>query len=469
MICSIMTLPAIETLDELSRAELLVLVKQLIGTVQQLQAKVAELEAERPQSRQPPAASCNSSQPPSRGQKAALSGKRRRRRRARPYHARALRPLVEEPDQVVEAPVLQCAQCQTDLRRVAPCAVVRRQITGLPAIRPVVSETRQHEVVCPRCRHGQGGAVPEGLGACRTFGPRLAAAGVYLKRAPPLSYERLTHLCRDLFGVAISEGGVAALPRRAGEAAQPAAAARGGQVRQRAIIGREETSARVGGHNRRQWVLLSVVGVSYLIRPSRGAQVIAEAMGERRAECWGCDRFSAQLQAPTERLQLCLAHRLRDLRRLIEPRPRVQWAGAMQASFREATHPRKRRAELSPRGYTRRGTELERRLAHLLAQRVQGAEAGRRRERSCLHRGHLFVFLHHPGVPPDNNACERALRPSVIHRKVTNGFRSEWGAHAYAALATVIETAKLQGRNVFDTLVALMGPPVLPFVAPQNP
>ncbi len=464
-----MTLPAIEQLDELSRAELLVLVKHLIGTVQQLQAKVATLEAELLQSRLPPATSRNSSQPPSRDQKAALSGKRRRRRRARPHPARALRPLVAEPDQVVEAPVLQCAQCQTDLRGVAPCAVVRRQITELPAIRPVVIETRQHEVVCPLCQHGQRGVLPAGLEAYRTFGPRLAATVVYLKHAHHLSYERLTHLCRDLFGVVLSEGGAVALLRRAGEAAQPAAAAIGEQVRQSAIIGSDETSARVAGHKWWQWVFLSVAGVYSRIRPSRGAQVIAEVMGEQRAECWVCDCFSAQLKAPTEHLQLCLAHQLRDLQRLIEHRPRLQWAVAMQALFREAIHLWKRRAELSPQGYTRRVTVVERRLDRLLAQRVQGAEAVRLRERYDLHRGHLFVFLHYPGVPPDNNACERALRPSVIHRKVTNGFRSEWGAHAYAALATIIETAKLQGRNVFDVLVALRGPPVLPFVAPQPP
>jgi transposase len=292
---------------------------------------------------------------------------------------------------------------------------------------------------------------------------------VYLKHEHHLSYERLTHLCRDLFGVAISEGGAAALLQRAGEAAQPAAAAIGEQVRQSAIIGSDETSARVGGHTWWQWVFLSVGGVYYLIRPSRGAQVITEVRGEQRAGCWVCDCFSAQLKAPTERLQLCLAHQLRDLQRLIEQRPRLQWAVAMQALFREAIHLWKRRAELSPQGYTRRVTGMEHRLDHLLAQRVQGAEAVRLRERYCRHRGHLFVFLHYPGVPPDNNACERALRPSVIHRKVTNGFRSQWGAHAYAALATIIETAKLHGRNVFDTLVPLMGAPVLPLVAPQDP
>jgi ribosomal protein L34 len=48
---------------------------------------------------------------------------------------------------------------------------------------------------------------------------------------------------------------------------------------------------------------------------------------------------------------------------------------------------------------------------------------------------------------PTNNESERALRPSVIHRKVTHGFRSEWGAKAYAALQSVIATAKLKGRR----------------------
>ena len=38
-------------------------------------------------------------------------------------------------------------------------------------------------------------------------------------------------------------------------------------------------------------------------------------------------------------------------------------------------------------------------------------------------------------VPYTNNISERHLRPSVIFRKVTNGFRCEWGAETYAASA----------------------------------
>ena len=59
--------------------------------------------------------------------------------------------------------------------------------------------------------------------------------------------------------------------------------------------------------------------------------------------------------------------------------------------------------------------------------------------------------------------CERALRPSVIFRKVTYGFRSSWGADAYAAIRSVISTARLNGRTAFQAITAtLKGQSVLP-------
>ena len=79
------------------------------------------------------------------------------------------------------------------------------------------------------------------------------------------------------------------------------------------------------------------------------------------------------------------------------------------------------------------------------------------------------MFLYYPNVPPTNNESEQALRGSVVHRKVTNGFRSEWGAKAYAALQTIIATAKQKGEQAFQALVNLMGIPVLPFLDASSP
>jgi transposase len=55
-------------------------------------------------------------------------------------------------------------------------------------------------------------------------------------------------------------------------------------------------------------------------------------------------------------------------------------------------------------------------------------------------------------VPYTNNVSERHLRPSVIFRKVTNGFRGEWGAETYAAFRSVVSTAKANSASILDTV-----------------
>ena len=53
---------------------------------------------------------------------------------------------------------------------------------------------------------------------------------------------------------------------------------------------------------------------------------------------------------------------------------------------------------------------------------------------------YLFVFLTNRDIPATNNGCERALRPCAVFRKITGGFRTEWGAKLYANIRSVIET-----------------------------
>ena len=57
-------------------------------------------------------------------------------------------------------------------------------------------------------------------------------------------------------------------------------------------------------------------------------------------------------------------------------------------------------------------------------------------------RPHLFVFVTHRDIEATNNGSERALRPCAVYRKITNGFRSEWGAVLYADVRSVVETGR---------------------------
>ena len=61
-----------------------------------------------------------------------------------------------------------------------------------------------------------------------------------------------------------------------------------------------------------------------------------------------------------------------------------------------------------------------------------------------------------------NNGSERALRPSVIFRKVTGCFRSQWGARVYAAAVSVIATGRLHGKSALQAIQDVISLPPQP-------
>ena len=67
-------------------------------------------------------------------------------------------------------------------------------------------------------------------------------------------------------------------------------------------------------------------------------------------------------------------------------------------------------------------------------------------------KDHLFLFLDDASIPPTNNSSEQALRMSVIFRKVTNCFRSEWGRDLFAHVRSVVNTGMRQGLSVFQAI-----------------
>jgi transposase len=411
-----------------------------------------------------PTTSKNSSQPPSRVFKGEKKKRQRNRKKGAKFgHEKQERALVEQPDKEIYALVDNCQTCHINLLDQVPTQIIRRQITELPEIKPVVIETQQYEVICPCCGEVQRGKLPEGLEAGRYFGPRLEATVTTLHHEHHVSFERLVQLCSELFNLSLSEGGAVAIIKRAGKAVFGEAEKIGEQVRHSKVIRSDETSARVHGDNWWQWVFVSEKCEYHLIMPSRGYDVIETFMRDYEAEVWVCDCWKPQLNAPAKMCQICLAHQIRNLQGLIEKRPQLAWAREMQALFRKAIHLGNRRTQMTARGYQRQVTLIKQKLDHLLKRRFSGLGTNLL-ERYRTRRDSLFIFLERTDVPADNNACERALRPSVIHRKVMGSFRSDWGAQTYAALATVLNTAKRNGENAFQKLVQLMGAPVLPFL-----
>ena len=79
---------------------------------------------------------------------------------------------------------------------------------------------------------------------------------------------------------------------------------------------------------------------------------------------------------------------------------------------------------------------------------------GRCKPKSRRAQHQLLIFCDYPGeVDATNNGSERKLRPCVIQRKVTNGYRAMWAAKAEADVRTTVDTARLKGANPFQTIL----------------
>jgi transposase len=222
-------------------------------------------------------------------------------------------------------------------------------------------------------------------------------------------------------------------------------------VRASPVVGSDETSARVGGKSWWQWVLLSSTAICHVIADTRAASVVTTFLQGVKPEVWVADRYGGQLGHGATR-QMCLAHLLRDTRYAIEAGDTV-FAPGFRLVLLRAVAIGKRRERLKDGTLTQYRADLDRRLDKLLSGPEPTPDSARR----------LFRAMRRDRDDPyTNNACERALRPSVIFRKVTNCFRAEWGARVYAAAASVIATGRLHGLTALEALrAALAGVPVM--------
>ena len=399
----------------------------------------------------PPKTSRTSSKPPSTDRK--QQREKSKPGGAKPGHEGHHRRLSERVDRVVDHRPEQCPGCRTALGSdltAEPVSVQDR--IELPEVKPEIARHRRLAVRCPTCGTRVVAAAP----ACAKgtpFGPRLHAVATYLKTFQALSYERLQATLSDLFGLSISQGGLMNLLRRAHGRFQAPRDEAVAALRRADVVASDETGVRIAGANAYHWVFRSPDTVVHQAAPTRAASVIRAMMDGHRPQVWLSDRYSAQ-QGHAQAQQTCLAHLARDVayaraasedplpwRLELWLRSAFDLAGAI-TTFAASTLAAKRRA-------------LERRLADLLEAPTRCDLAHDLQRKFRRARDQLLTFAAFPGaVEVTNNACERALRPAVIQRKVTNGYRAMWAAEGEAAIRTVVDTARLSpGTSPFSTIL----------------
>ena len=324
----------------------------------------------------------------------------------------------------------------------------------IPPVKPRVVRHRRFACRCAAC--GAEVKAPAPAAAMTTpFGPRIHALAIYFKGFQALSYERLRCLFRDAFGLSVSEGALMNMFIRTHDRFKIEADKAKAILRAAKVVASDETGVRIEGTNSYHWVFHCKDAVVHQPDYSRAARVVDEMMAGHVPEVWISDRYSAQ-QKHGERHQTCLAHLARDTAFAFEhgsddlPFRFKLWLGKAFDLARAI-------ADFAASTLARKKRELERQLEALLAAPTRCDLARQLQAKIGRARNQLLTFCDYPGeVDVTNNTSERKLRPCVIQRKVTNGYRAMWAAEAEADVRTTIDTARLKAANPFNVIVSIL-------------
>ena len=436
-------------LSRLSHDEKDALILALWSQIQGLTERVLVLEAKLGK---PPKTPDNSSVPPSKGQKPNRPDRAKRLgpRKGSLGRGGGGRALSAVADEVVVAKPARCGNCQAAFTDADQTLDARYDKIDLPRVRPVVTRVERYAGRCRCCGATTLAAVPEGMEPGTPFSLNIVALAMYLRFVHAVSYKRLSRLLLDLFALAISEGALDAAFRRGKPRFDADIAAILARLRRARVIYSDETGVRIDGHGCWNWVFQNADVVIHVVRRSRGADVVAEVLGGHRPALWVSDLYGAQ-QGHAEHWQVCLAHQLRDCQYAVDAGDAV-FAPRMKALLLRAVVLARRHRDLADstrRQYRRR---LDHDLDAIMALAPAHGDGRRLRKRYAKLRNHLFTFLDHPELAADNNSSERELRPTATYRKVTGGFRSDWGADLFAAVRSVIGTAARHGSDAYQAI-----------------
>ena len=433
-------------------------------TVATLTARIAELE------RRLGLNSENSGKPPSSDglkkppRTASLRESSDKKPGGQPGHPGDTLRQVAEPDVILDHYPNSCPNCGSTLTRDLAAGYSARQVFDLPEPAPlVVTEHRAHTCRCGRCGEAIRAAFPEEVAAPVQYGGRIAACAVYLLHYQFIPEDRLVELMADLFGVRLAAAALARMSATCAGRFQGLVETLCRSVKTAAVKHLDETGFRVGGKTRWPHVAVTARLSFYRVSPQRG-HLLDGIIGIVVHDHW---RPYYTLKGV--RHALCNAHHLRELRALIEIE-QEPWARRVQRLLRRACHAthlaREREEPLKPRLVNR----FQRRYDAILAEGLAFHEAqppppvtgrrGRPRRRPghnlllrlSARKGDVLRFLTDPRVPFTNNLAEQAARMMKLRQKISGGFRSEEGARDFAAIRSLIATAKKQGWNIIHTL-----------------
>ena len=400
----------------------------------------------------------NSSLPPSKDENRAprtksLREKGSRKAGGQPGHEGKTLEMTDTPDAIIEHHACFCKECGKDVSGLSFELFGKRQVIDIPTIKQVVTEHRVYRCKCT-CGNMVESDFPVGIDSPVRYGKNIETLIGYLSVRQYLPFKRLQEMMSDIFSVQISEGGLHWLLNRLASKGVDAYEMIRQNVLHSRVIGTDETGVKINGKKHWFWTWQNNRATYIVTSTNRGTTTINENMCGISVEavlvhdCW-----KAHFQTPVKNHQLCTAHLERETKYL-EERYKVTWPVRFRVMLREA---QKLKKQLAPADYyypNQLHSDLEKELDNLLSEQLdpKHKEMIAFQKRITKYRDHVFTFLYHPDVPPDNNGSERAIRNVKVKQKISGQFKILSAAENFAILRSIIDTAIKNNQNVVEAL-----------------
>jgi len=425
--------------------------------IKSLLAKIASLE-ERLAKYEHPKNSRNSSIPPSHDysrppKTQSLRESSGKKPGGQPGHEGTTLQMTDQPDQTIQHIPQYCTCCGRDISQISAIKVESRQQIELPLIVPIYIEHQSFEKTC-LCGNIVIGSFPDGVTPGISYGASVNRLIAYFNVRHYIPFDRLKEIFSTVFSLPISTGALVEGLNRVAEKARPAYEL----IREKAIRSRtnggDETGIKIKGQKGWIWTIQGKLFTFNMASLNRGAQTLHEHFPNGFAfsilvhDCWKC-YFKVKALAH----QICIAHLLREFQHIYECH-KLQWTICFKQLLKEAIEFKK---TLHPVDYHKTNfqrTQFEERLTQLLQHPInpEYSLAVSMQNRLIKYRPHIFTFLYHHEVPPDNNGSERAIRNVKVKQKISGQFKSFKGAENFAILRSVIDTAIKNNLNPIHSL-----------------
>jgi transposase len=340
--------------------------------------------------------------------------------------------------------------------------------TDLPPVRPRVTKFRVHSGVCRDCGRAVRGRHPEqtsdAVGAANNqIGPQAIATAAELNKVYGLSYGKIARVFERLFAFPVARSALVRALGRLARRSLPAYEQVKQVVRGAPVVYPDETGWRVGGRLAWLWVFVSKFGVFFIIRPSRGADVIDEVIGLDYSGKVGHDGWAPYDQLSKAIHQTCQGHILRRCDVILEGAK--QGAARFPHAVKQLLHDafvlrdRRDRGEISSHGLAVCIGKLEKRLSTLVNWSPTFEPNRKLAKHLRAHEDQVLTFLRHPDLEATSWPADHAIRPAVVNRKVWGGNRTWDGAVTQAVLTTVFRTCLRLDHEPISYLVQILKTP----------